>query len=154
MKNISKFIFIALVFGSVQGFAQKEFAVGLVLGNPTGLSGRMSIESDRSVDLALASSSGARHWHVHGTYLFENIKTFQTELEPLNVFYGIGARMTSFENDRKQDKTSLGVRLALGLKMNLPTPQSEVFGEVAPVLDLTPDIEVDFDVGIGFRFRF
>lgn len=154
MSLFSKLIFITLLLSSSQVFANNEFALGLILGNPTGLSGRVGIEDSKSIDFALASTSGSRNWHLHGTYLIENIKTFQTELAPLNVFYGVGARMTSFENDRKEDKTSLGVRLAVGIKMDLPTPSSEVFGEVAPVIDLTPDVDVDFDVGIGFRFRF
>lgn len=154
MTKLSKILFISFLLGSVQGFAQNEFALGLILGNPTGLSGRVGLGNDHSIDMALASSSGSRNWHIHGTYLTENIKTFRTDFEPLNVFYGLGARITSFENDRKEDKTSLGVRLAVGIKMNLPTPQSEVFGEIAPVIDLTPDVDVDFDVGLGFRFRF
>jgi hypothetical protein len=154
MTRFSKLIFITLLLSSAQVYADNEFALGLILGNPTGLSGRVGIEESRSIDLAIASTSGSRNWHIHGTYLFENIKTFRTELAPLNAFYGVGARMTSFENDRQQDKTSLGVRLAVGVKMDLPTPQSEIFGEIAPVIDLTPDVDVDFDVGIGFRFRF
>lgn len=155
MSQFSKLIFITLLLSSTQVFADSDrFALGLILGNPTGLSGRVGLEESKSIDFAIASTSGSRNWHLHGTYLIENIKTFNTDLAPLNVFYGVGARVTSFENDRREDKTSLGVRLAVGVKMDLPTPRSEVFGEVAPVIDVTPDVDVDFDVGIGYRFRF
>lgn len=133
----------------------EETALGFVIGDPTGISGRVSLEGgDRAIDGALATGSGFKHWHIHFDYLYLNRKVFQTELEPMGLFWGLGGRLNSFDDGKEDYQTGLGLRMPIGLLMKLPEPQSEVFAEVAPIINVTPRIDLDLDVGVGFRVRF
>ncbi|MFP5519866.1 MAG: hypothetical protein ACLGGX_08180 [Bdellovibrionia bacterium] len=159
MKRISFVLTCLLLFSSVSALAQsfgggREVALGFILGDPTGISGRFELNSRNSLSSALASTSGLEHPHFHLDYLWMDQKRIETAFEPLGVYWGVGGRIQEREKKDKKDETTLGVRLPIGLLMKLDSPRSEVLAEAAPVINIAPDIDVDFDIVIGFRVRF
>ncbi len=128
-----------------------NFGIGVILGEPTGLSAKMWTSENTAFDLGVAwSFSGNGHFHIHGDYLFHNFGLFDVSKGSLPLYFGIGARMLF--RDNADDK--IGVRIPIGLEYFFDGVPLAVFGEVVPILDLAPSTEFDINGGLGIRFYF
>lgn len=160
MKNcIRTCVFVSTLFAQV-AFAG-DFGLGVVLGNPTGLSAKKYLSNGNSVDAALAwSLANDSSIHFHSDYLWSKKSALVLDGSALDVFYGVGGRLVSWSNryrSRFHDNYhafDLGIRAPVGLNYNFKNPDVEVFGELAVVLDLLPATDAELDVGIGARFYF
>lgn len=136
-------------------FAQADTAVGVVIGDPTGISARFGLDAEHSFEGALAySSSDYEGIHVHGTYLWDKARVFKTEADPLYLYYGLGLRLISISKGKYDGDLSVAPRAPLGLRYIFENPDVEIFAELALSLDLTPTTDVDLDGGLGVRIRF
>lgn len=147
---------IIVLMSLFSSFAFAEnFGLGVILGDPSGLSMKMKLDEGHSVDGALAYSSGWHHGlQFHADYLKDRARTWHTNGGgPINMYYGIGGRLISYNDDRK-DLVSLGPRGVMGLNYDIVNPNIEFFGELALVLDVVPSIGADIDFGVGARIRF
>jgi hypothetical protein len=70
------------------------------------------------------------------------------------MYYGLGGRLISYNDNEDRGKISLGPRGSLGLNFNINNPNIEFFGELAMILEVVPSIAADLDAGIGARIRF
>lgn len=135
--------------------AQATSAIGVVIGDPTGLSGRLGLDSGHSLEGAIASSSSRYEGlHIHATYLTDRARSFSTHEGPIDLYYGIGVRIININDGKYDGDTAIGPRAPLGLLYNFNNPDIEIFGELSLALDITPKTDVDLDIGIGVRFRF
>lgn len=124
--------------------------VGLILGEPTGLSLKTSLRPRGALDAAAAwSFAGDGYLHLHGDLLFHNWNATNLQVEEgrLGFYYGIGARVVFRNNDPR-----LGIRVPLGLSYLISDTPLELFGELAPILDLTPDTRFRVNGGLGLRY--
>jgi hypothetical protein len=144
--------------GSAALAAQTEadtFGLGFILGDPTGLSGKMKMDQRHSVDAALAYSSGRRNGlQLHGDYLWDRARSWGTTEGPIDMYYGLGGRFISYTNSDHKDEMSIGPRGSIGVAFNVNNPDLELFGELAAILEIAPSVGVDIDAGIGARIRF
>ena len=146
-------IFLSVLFVSVMARAE-DFGVGVILGDPTGLSVKMKLDDVNAIDGALAYSSGRYSGlQFHGDYLWNNARSWHTEQGPLSMFYGLGGRVISYRKD-DTNEVSVGPRGSIGAQLNISNPNLEIFGELALVLDLAPRMAADLDAGVGVRIRF
>jgi hypothetical protein len=130
-------------------FEHGKFGVGVIFGEPSGLSAKMWTTKTTAFDLGLAwSFSGDGNFHIHGDYLFHNFGVFDVSKGSLPVYIGLGARILF------QDDTKVGIRLPVGLEYYFEDWPLAVFGEIVPILDLAPDTKFDINGGIGLRFYF
>lgn len=131
---------------------EKSFGLGLIIGEPTGLSANYFLTPDNSIDLAFAwNVSGNNDTVLHADYLWYKHGFFQAGKAQMPLYFGVGGRMVFRDNN--SDK--FGVRVPVGLTYRFADPKFlELFGEVAPVLDLAPSMKLDLNVGIGVRFYF
>ncbi len=130
-------------------FEHGKFGIGVIFGEPSGLSAKMWTTNTTGFDLGLAwSFSGDGNFHIHGDYLFHNFGVFDVSKGSLPVYIGIGGRILF------QDNTKVGIRLPIGLEYYFADWPLAVFGEIVPILDLAPDTEFDINGGIGLRFYF
>jgi hypothetical protein len=119
--------------------------LGVVLGEPTGVSIQVWQSGTRAIDGALAWSLGRDDKiHVHTDYLKHD--QLSVDRGSLTFFYGIGARAIL------ADETKFGPRFPLGLHYVIPDSRFSVFFEVAPILDLVPATDFDANGGIGVRY--
>ncbi|MFC1527036.1 hypothetical protein ACFL6X_09545 [Candidatus Latescibacterota bacterium] len=124
--------------------------VGLILGEPTGLSLKTSLRARGSLDAAAAwSFEGNGYLHLHGDLLFHNWNAANLRVEDgrLGFYYGIGARAVFRNND-----PWLGLRVPLGISYLISNSPLELFGELAPILDLTPNSTFRVNGGLGLRY--
>jgi hypothetical protein len=47
-----------------------------------------------------------------------------------------------------------GIRFPIGITYMFDTHPIDVFFEVAPIMDFTPDVDGDFNIAVGARFWF
>ncbi|MFS4461088.1 hypothetical protein [Bdellovibrio sp. HCB2-146] len=144
---------LALIFCSLNAHA--DAAVGVVIGDPTGLSGRVGLDGQHSLEGALAFSTGRyTGLHLHGTYLWDRARSWATSEGPLDLYYGLGVRVISINKGDYDGDVAIGPRAPLGLIFNLHNPNIEIFGELSLALDIAPRTDVDLDAGVGVRIRF
>ena len=137
--------------------ANGPFGVGLILGEPTGLSSKLWLDAERktAVDMAAAwSLSGDNDFHFHGDYLFHQYSWLHDALNiqhgKLPVYFGLGGRVRVREN-RDDD---VGIRIPIGVSYIFDQMPVDVFAEIVPVVDIAPDTDGDLAGGVGVRFYF
>jgi hypothetical protein len=151
-------LFAMFVLAACAGEARSQIApidagdmeVGLILGEPTGLSGKLWATGNTAFDLGVAWSFGdGGHFHIHGDYLFHNFDFFDVNTGSLPIYFGIGGRI------RLQDEDSrVGLRIAIGLEYIMESAPVGFFFEVVPIVDFAPETEADVNGGIGVRYIF
>lgn len=151
-------IFLAvLVFLIAQSsFAREEYQLGVILGAPTGLSGKAELGKNRAIDAALAYSLASDlGLEFHIDYLIENAHAFNINApSPLELYFGFGARFAVINGGKHDNDLSIGPRVPVGVSYKMSNPNIEFFGELALDLDIIPDSNVDLEAGVGARYRF
>ena len=127
----------------------KDFGLGIILGEPTGLHGKLWLTNNTAVDFAAAWSF--EHYsslHLHADHLWH----FRNQFRDHNwsVYVGIGGRLKVKETEDSR----LGVRIPVGLVYEIPKSPVDVFMEVAPIMELVPATELNFNAGIGMHYYF
>jgi hypothetical protein len=150
MKTILKFlcVFLFLINISNAGTSGK-FGLGLILGEPTGLSLKAWQSDYIAYDAAFAWSFGENgNVHIHVDYLLHNYKIIRTANSYTPIYYGIGGRIQT------KDETALGVRIPVGINFRSRRIPIDIFIEIVPALNIIPSTEFDLEGGIGARYYF
>lgn len=154
---MKRFVMLALVV--ILGFAVAaasfgqpagggRLGLGVVLGEPTGISGKLWLSGTSAVDAVVAWSFTDPAMSVHADYLFHFLDLISVEKGRLPFYVGIGAAVgLSADPD-------VGVRIPAGVSYLFDTAPLDVFLEVAPILLLFPETTFDFSGGIGIRYYF
>jgi len=137
------------------------FGIGLILGEPTGVSAKLWTSKINAFDFGLGVGLGGDRFkykgsydnsgrvHFHMDYLWHSFNAINsTERFPL--YYGIGGR---FNTGGGYDG-SLGVRGVFGIAWFPHSTPIDVFIELVPVLQITPSTGFGFDAGLGIRYFF
>ena len=147
-------LLICLVFLLLSSTAMAQsrgFGLGIVTGEPTGLSGKIWSSSKTAIDFAAAwSVEKNQSFNFHADYLIHDFDVFKVSKGKMALYYGIGGRLV----DTDQGEAFIGVRVPIGINYLFATSPLDLFMEIAPVLDLAPDTDLDFDGGFGIRFWF
>lgn len=126
--------------------------VGVVAGEPTGLSLKAWLNEESALDAGFAwSFSDRTSFHIHADYLWHNFNLLPVSTGEAPVYVGVGARI-KFKDDN--DDTRFGIRIPVGIAYHFPNVPVDVFAEIAPVLDVAPDTEFDINGGVGVRYYF
>jgi hypothetical protein len=164
---MKKYILIGMVLGLLMILAKPVtaqdhgFGMGLILGEPTGLSAKLWVSRDNALDFGLGLGLGgdrikyqgnydrSGRIHFHMDYLWHAFNVISsTERFPL--YYGIGGR---FNSGGGYDG-SLGVRGVFGIAWFPHSTPIDVFFELVPVFQVTPLTGLGFDAGLGIRYFF
>jgi len=158
-KFLWRFLFSVYLFCNFAVAQDRGFGLGVVAGEPTGISLKNWQGRTTALDAAIAwSFAGHDFIQLHGDYLSHNFSLLKVEKGQLPFYYGIGGRLklSNIDNKRddRDDKTRVGVRIPLGLAYLFETITLDLFVEVVPVLDLVPETAFDLNVAIGIRYFF
>jgi hypothetical protein len=128
-----------------------DFGLGIILGEPTGISGKLWISANSAVDGAAAWSLGNNEaLHLHADYLLHNFSLIEVEKGRLPFYYGIGGRIRFAD----VGDDFIGVRIPVGLTYLFESAPLDIFLEVVPILDLAPDTDFDLNAAVGARYFF
>lgn len=153
--------------------ANKTFGLGIMLGSPTGLSGKYFLGPSTAIDFgigAIGRVRGRAGVHMHADFLWHPISLVSDPAFELPLYVGIGGRFFSWDwrhNDHYHDGQAIGVRAPIGIAFDFNNVPIDIFVELALVLDFLfvdddnfdDDFEdnglyVDIDGAIGFRYYF
>jgi hypothetical protein len=160
MKAKVSVMVLALLLLSFAGVrAEDGVGIGLILGEPTGISAKKWINHEHAVDAAAAwSFSENDSFQFHADYLFHDFGIFHSAAVGgrLPAYIGIGGRVKLEAHDgekgRNEHDSLLGVRIPLGVSYILAKAPVEFFAEIVPILDIVPDTEFDLNMAVGARF--
>ena len=128
-----------------------KFGLGIIVGEPTGLNAKLFLDSGNALDMGVAwSLSGDNDLHLQLDYLYHRYSLIKVDKGKLPLFFGLGGRVELREN--RDDK--VGLRIPVGLAYEFADAPFDVFVELVPVLELTPDTDFDFEGALGVRFWF
>ncbi len=149
--------------GGKKFVANKTFGLGIMLGAPTGLSGKYFLSSDRAIDFGIGGITRYRDrngLHLHLDYLFHPVSLVSVPEFELPLYVGIGGRLFSFDyGPNDNDAFALGVRAPIGIAFDLTNVPLDIFLELALVLDFFNDyyddrVGVDLNGAFGVRYYF
>ena len=155
---MKKFTLLALVLLSLhaavpQPASAARFGLGLLVGDPTGLSWKLWATRRTALDGCLGWSFGDHGFtRVHVDYLWHS--PIRTDGGRLWFHYGLGGAMWLGHRSRHADDLGLGVRGVLGLEYQFRRSPFSIFGEAAPTMNVTPVGWFDMQGGAGFRLYF
>ena len=172
MRKLNDIIFrsiaaIAVALASISNLPaqEKRTGLGIIIGEPTGISFKTWLNNDRAIAAALAW----RLWrgnafHIHGDYLFHDHDLIGVSRGSLPIYYGVGLRLRSWSGGRYWHRGryheydhghfDLGVRFPVGLSYIFGGAPLDIFLEIVPTLDLVPATTFDLGGGLGIRYWF
>ncbi len=150
MKKLLTIIFLVALFLPLAVFAkEKSFGLGIILGEPTGVSLKKWTGSSTAIDGAAAwSFTGGGSLHIHVDYLIHNSSLFDVKKGKLLFYYGPGGRL------KTEAEVRVGFRIPVGLSYEIEDTPLDVFLEIAPTLDLVPNTQFWITGGVGIRYFF
>lgn len=137
------------------------FGMGLIVGEPTGLSAKLWTSRVNAFDFGLGFSVGGDRVsykgnydnggrvHFHMDYLWHSFSAINST-EQFPLYYGIGGR---FNSGGGYDG-SFGVRGVFGIAWLPRATPIDIFVELVPVLQLTNGTGFGIDAGFGVRYFF
>lgn len=142
--------------------SQPRIGVGLILGEPTGLSAKYWLSDAHAIDAAAAWSFDENDaFQLHGDYLWHRYEWLMPKniRGTLPVYFGIGARLKLQDEggpgDRhNQDENIFGIRVPLGVNYLPYNGPFDLFAELVPILNLAPDSDLAFSAALGARLYF
>ncbi len=148
---MKKLILLAVVSLLATGvFAQNSgLGLGVIFGEPTGLSAKMWTSQKTAVDAAVAWSFVGTGWlHIHTDFLIHNFDLIDVSEGSLPVYFGVGAYL-GLSSD-----LAFGARIPVGIAYHFDGAPVEIFAELSPGLALLPEIRFYMGGGIGVRYYF
>jgi hypothetical protein len=138
--------------------ANKTFGLGLMLGAPTAVCGKLFLGPDTALDFGVGAYY---HWrdrdglHVHGDFLWHPVVLARTPDFWLPLYFGVGLRFLDLSDNNRD--SHVGVRVPVGLSFDFENLPLDIFLEVALVLDILVDNDNDrgdFAGAFGARYWF
>lgn len=163
-KNCSKiwlFLFLLIIAPKPVSAQDHGFGLGLILGEPTGLSAKYWTSNNNAFDFGLGFAFGgdritnhdnyygSSRVHFHMDYLWHSFNAIRSS-EKFPLYYGIGAR---FNSGGGYDG-SFGIRGVFGIAWFPHSTPIDIFAELVPVFQLTPSAGLGIDAGLGIRYFF
>jgi hypothetical protein len=147
---MKKFLLAAIVLVMLGSTAKAQvdgFGLGLIFGNPTGISAKYFMNEKNAIDGALAWSLNGDWMQIHADYLW-HFYVIDVSKGEMPFYVGAGAKFGI------GDDFHLGVRVPLGIAYHFENAPLDIFLEIVPGMDLTPDTDFELDGGIGIRYYF
>lgn len=140
--------------------AGRGLGLGVILGEPTGLSLKSWTNGAHAYDAAAAwSFEGRDFFQFHADYLFHRSSGLEGELGgDAPAYVGIGGRIAVEDDSRRGGDghhTHAGVRIPFGISwFPAELPPLEFFAEIVPGIDLAPGTDFFLNAGLGVRYYF
>lgn len=153
MKASLKIIALAFLLGFSflnNATAQVDgLGVGIVVGEPTGVSAKYWLDRSNALDGAVAwSFLDEGSFYLHANYIHHHFEIIDLSSGEMPLYYGGGIKM-KFASD-----FVFGVHVPLGVAYHFEEAPLDVFIEIRPGINFTPKTKFDMSGGIGIRYYF
>jgi len=154
--------FFLLLSSGVTIAQDRNFGLGVILGEPTGISAKLWVSSATAFDFGFGWSvggdrisdynggyDGGSRVHFHMDYLWHWFDAIRSS-ERFPLYTGVGGRI----NTGAGYKNSAAVRGVFGIAWLPHRTPIDVFLELVPSLQVVPSTGFGIDAGLGARFFF
>jgi hypothetical protein len=139
---------------SMSGGYPHRFGAGIILGEPTGASLKYWLNDTLAIDGAVGASFNDddhdSNFYLHSDLLIHNFDLIPVPQGRLPIYFGAGA-LVRFRDD---EDNQVGIRIPVGVSYLFDNAPIDVFAEIAPAIDVAPDVRGEITGGIGIRFWF
>jgi hypothetical protein len=126
-----------------------SLGLGLILGDHIGPNLKYWLTNQQAINAGVGFDDDPV---FYAEYLWHNWRLLpQPSRFRLSPYMGLGPRF-EFRDDGENDM--FGIRVPLGLTFLLDSAPLELFAELVPVFELSPNTDSDLDGGIGVRLYF
>ncbi|MFZ5947523.1 MAG: hypothetical protein ACOYU5_06095 [Stygiobacter sp.] len=148
MKKTLLFILFTSILTTEIISQEKGFGIGVMIGEPTGISAKYWLDNSTAVDFGLAYSlfHSKSSFSFHADYVIHNYELIKSNYK-IPIYYGVGGRIRLYSNN-----TYLGARGVAGILYIDKNYPFDVFFEIAPVFNLLPETSLHLDLAIGARY--
>jgi hypothetical protein len=132
--------------------AEPRVGVGLVVGDPTGLS--LGLRGNAWTGAQAGAGVDGRRFDAHADYLqtvtvLEPAKRFKVPL-----YVGVGAGVTTAEKGVFGSPAAVTVRVPVGASVLFDRAPVEIFAQAVPTIRVLPGTAFGLDLGVGGRYYF
>jgi hypothetical protein len=134
------------------------FGVGIIIGEPTGICGKLYLKDDQAIQAAVGGAFVGGGVQVHADYVFHPAILQSRDSFVLAAYIGPGVRLIQYSNGREDSFIALGVRAVGGLLFDFRNVPLDTFIEIAGVAEFGfADGEgagLALNAGAGVRYYF
>jgi hypothetical protein len=141
-----------------------QFGLGLELGEPSGLNGKLFLTPNQALDFGIGeiyNYGPGDGLHLYIDYLWHPKELVQSEAFKLAFYIGVGGRIWFFDYDNMGNARAdvFGLRVPIGIDFDFNNVPLDVFVQLVPTLDFyhnyrPHDVYLDVDFSVGIRFWF
>jgi hypothetical protein len=125
-----------------------DVGVGLVIGKPAGLSGKVWLGETNALDLTLGFNVLDDWMSLNADYVWHDFSLFQVPQGSLPLYYGMGIWAAIANHG------GVGVRGVVGIDYLFAKAPLDAFFEICPGISIIPGTHVGVDAGLGMRYFF
>jgi len=145
--------------GIERGVDKGTFGIGLIIGEPTGICGKLYLKDDQAIQAAVGGAFIGGGVQVSGDYVFHPYILQTRDSFVLATYVGPGVRFIQYSTGRGDASfVALGLRATGGLLFDFKTVPLDAFLEVAGVFEYAfEDGEgagIALNAGAGVRYYF
>ena len=129
-----------------------KLGLGLIVGEPTGLSAKYWLNDTLALDGAVGwSTRDHTDLYLHSDVLWHNFNLIPVPRGSLPVYFGVGGLVRFRDDNRDND---VGIRAPVGVSYMFDNAPVDVFAEIAPAIDVAPSVRGEITGGVGIRYWF
>lgn len=146
-RNVFAYLLIVILGCTAAAFGQpKDYGLGLIIIEPTGLTGKVWLGHRTALDAAIGWSAKRDHFlHIHADYLFYRHSLHSDDRVDFSFYVGAGGKIIFQEDDNAWLRFPLGIDF---LAKNCPL---NIFFEVVPTFNFA---KLDLLGAVGIRYTF
>ena len=159
--------------GGGGGFeANKTFGLGLELGEPTGLTGKVFVSPKGAIDFGVGYIYDYYYYgdgvHLYGDFLYHPVSLVSAQAFELPLYVGGGLRYWNFrycfQGLCDYGGSALGIRVPVGIAFDFNNTPLDIFIQLVPTLDFAYGdyynrfrdrtyLGIDLSVGLRYYFK-
>ena len=132
--------------------------VGIILGEPTGITAKLYLKDDQAIQAAVGSAFVGGGLQISADYVFHPYILQSRPSFVLPVYVGPGVRLIDYDNGRDSSSFAFGARMVGGLLFDFKNVPLDAFVEVAGVLEYEfkdgKGAALGLNAGAGVRYYF
>ena len=144
-------VIVMVLLLSGTGMADEQFGLGITLGVPTGVNGKYFLDKYNALDLGFGWSPDSDHdFHIYADYLYHIYSLIDAGSGETPIYIGVGTRAVF--RDHQDNKA--GFRFPLGVEHLFKSTPFDVFAEIVPIFNVSPEAKFNLEGVVGARFYF
>lgn len=129
-----------------------RLGAGITLGEPIGVSLKYWLNDTMAIDGAFGwSSHEDSDFYMHSDVLWHNFDLIPVSRGRAAVYFGVGGLVRFRDNN---EDNQVGIRVPVGVSYMFDNAPVDIFAEIGPALDVSPDVEGEITGGVGIRYWF